>query len=765
MAGKLFSAVDIDRYGRSLLLSDNVRQVYHYSTISETWDKVGSAGQSWYDEIYTPNDSFDTSAISSDKWRIVDTPEFSNSTLSQSGGSLAVGVEADEGIVGITSEGVWKLTGDFDIRLYLDWDSYYNEYRSITHTFFKIGVDGANAVRLTFSFDGVSGYQFNSEKAVARDLSFFDWLDNGVFELDEFSTAADYLYLKITRENGVISTYISTGDEDLQIGNAISDSIFSEDVFVELGVEAKEFNTYRQNFKKFFIFFGSISEPRKFFSTSRGERQEFPDEALLIVEDTSLSIVDEQEEALWMRVNFGTESPLPSNDIRVAACNGTIYATTSDGLIAFDFTRDQIFRYSGNSIDVADEPISMRNSEVVFRTFIDNIGSIPNNEFTNLSCRSVAGEDYLALATGQNITVLRALASGVAYSTDGPLPVEEVLISEKGTLYWSGYNSDNNDGELSVFTNVAALTTPGTNQFNRSTFYNTETGLNFFGRQITAFDVATAAGTDLLGVGTTEGLTFIGFSPGAPRTEAITFGTVAPSKNPISDPSFEDELHTSWVPFFRGSFIPGFRVGHDPWSTDEQGERSLRLRYVNISGAEFIKGTVLGVYQDVDLTSVNALYFDLLFGGPQSLLNTWDFEVLVNNKIVRSISDTTSATTIINDSADVSSFSGSCRLTFQIRILNTGSFPNIGLRSIQIDNIRTKIGDPDYRLLPINAANIQELLLQYDSGGHKIYFSSSQGYGAVDLDSYTLDFFLPNDNLLPGSENNTADFSRVDDEV
>lgn len=768
MAGTLYTSTELDQDGRQVLASDNVRDIFYYSTVGETWDREGASGQSWYRELYVPNDSFDTPEVVTDRWSVIDTPSASQSTIDHSGGLFRAGIEGDDGVVGLTSDGNWRLSGDFDIRLYIDWDSYYNEYRSISHTFLKVGYDDSNAVRITFAFDGVDGYQYNSEVAVNRDLRFFDWVDNG--ELEEAGTiasASNTLYFKITRTAGVIQTYRSTGTTDIPVGNTVSGTVFNEDLFVEFGVESKEFNRYRHGFRKFFVFSGDITPPDRFSSIIRGERQSFPERAVLAVEDVSLSIIDESNGTLWMRLPFGDESPVPDSTSKVAACNGTIYLTTSAGIVALDFDRDQIFRYRDSEIQVADEPIVLRNSEVTFRTFAANIGDIPTNSFNHIDCKAIGNDTYLAATTDEGVTVLRALASGVAYSEDGPLPATKVKISDKGGLYWAGYETASNVGELSALTNITAVAGPGTNQFNRSTYYGADTPLAVFGNNITTFDVRTVAGTDLIGVGTTEGLTFLSFSPGGPFTKAVSFGVEAPADNPFTDPSFEDYLGLSWQPFFHG-FLKNFRLTPTTtWSSHSEGIQSMRMRLIDPpSGGFWTADSQLGLYQMVDLTGVTAVYFDLRMifpGGAATYF--WDFEVVVGETVLKSVPNNAGTFIRLNESVDVSAFEGIQKVSFRVRVPADSSPTNPNDSYVYIDNLRTKIGDPDYRVLPAGNANILETLLQYDSQGHKLYFSTFQGYGAIDLDDNSLDYFIPVQNFVKDSENLSADFSRVEDEV
>lgn len=770
MAGQLFTSTKLDKDGRQILLDDTVLNVHYYSTVDETWDKTGSAGQSWFLENSLPNDSFDTVSLATDRWVLLDTSGGSGGTTIQSGGKLVLGVEKDEGLVALSSDGKWRLEGDFDIRLYIDWDSYYNEYRSVAHTYLKVGYDTKNAARITFTFDGGSAFAFSSEKTVGYDLKFFDWKNNeDPMGLSGISSAQQYDYFKIVRQDGVIKTYVSTGANDVQIGADITESVFSGALFVEFGVEAKEYNTVRSGFTKFLVSRGTPTPVKEFFSTVRGTKQRFPDKAILAVDSQSLSIIDEDEGTLWMRFVFGEDSPVSNNDTRVFGCGGTIYCTTSDGLVAFDFPRDQIFKYKDSSILVADEPLTMRNAEVTFRTFAANTGSIQDNNIHDVTCRRVGADDYIAFTNDVGVSVMRALASGVAYCVDGPLPASRTKISEKGALYWSGYDQPNNDGELSFFSNITALSASGTNLFNRTGYYGTDTGLSVFGANIVAFDVRTVNGADQVAVGTTEGVSFISLSPGAPFTTSVSYGVQSTADNPIVDPSFENYLGLDWRCFHVG-LHPKFIVARDNSFSTGVSIYSLKLAFKEPGSNWFFEeGTMVGVYQDnIDFTDLGRIYFDskmLGTSGSSAGNNLWDFEILVGDTVVKSYRDIDGAFTKYNDSMDVTSFEGVQRLTLRIRMLGDFGSLNMSQRAVYIDNLRTKIGDPEYRILTPGNASVKEVLLQYDSAGHKIYFSTQGGYGAVDLDDNSLDYFLPVQTYVPEAENISADFTRVTDEV
>jgi hypothetical protein len=466
-----------------------------------------------------------------------------------------------------------------------------------------------------------------------------------------------------------------------------------------------------------------------------------------------------------MRFIFGEGSPVSNSTTKVYGCNGTLYCTTSDGVVAFDFHRDKIFKYKSSTILVADEPIALRNAGATFRTFAANIGTIPDNNIHDVSCKTIGSVDYLAFTNDSGVTVMQTLASGVATSADGPLPGARVDISDKGALYWVGYDPIENKGELSCFSNIAILAGPGDTAFNRTTFYGVDSPLSIFGSNITSFSIQTLASTDIIAVGTTQGITFLATSPATPYTKAVSYGVSSPAENPISDPAFENYLGLDWRLFTEAGFHEDFVVRRsDIFSTS--GDYSLLLRLGNIDiNAFYEEGTTVGIYQDVDFTGVESIYFDIRLEGSPNV-NLWDFEIIIDDTVVKAYSDTEGAFTKSNDSASVLGFDGVHRLKLQIRVVNAGNPTGISTRRVYIDNFRTKVGEPDFRILPPGNAAISEVLLQYDVGGHKVYFSTSGGYGALDLDDNSLDYFIPLSTFGPkDTETLSADFSRVDNEV
>ncbi len=763
MPGKLFSSTELDADGRQFVTSDNISHVHYYDSTLETWDKVGASGQSWYGELFSPNDLFDEAEINDTRWSM-ETP--SSYTLEYADGFLSASLEDDEGVVSLSSDGKWRLSGDFDIRLYIDWDSYYNEYRSATHSFLKVGYDYANAIRIAFSFDGSSGYAFKSEKTDSRDIRYFDWRANGASEtVAPFTAAITQKFLRVTRVSGTLRTYVSDGTTTIQVGDDITDTNLAGDLYVQLGLESKEANTYRQKFSKFYVVSGDVTPTTEFFSSIRGTRQDFPSRLVIAVDSQSISMVDEANSKLWMRFPIGDPELLPNSTARVAACNGVVYFATSAGLMAFDFPQDKIYRYIDSEIQVADEAISLRNAGVTFRTHLSGTGNMPDNNIRDVACREVGGAEYLVLAHGTGVTVRRVLATGVSNCTNGPTPATLVTISDKGAVFWAGRDLPTNAGEVSFFSNITALATGGTTTFSRTGYYGENTSLSILGNNITAIDVRTVLNSDQLVVGTGDGISFIGLNPGVPVSKSVTFGAVGSAENPFTDPSFDEYLGIHWLPFY-GSFLRGLNITRNAgWSTS--GTHSLYLVHSDIVYlAHAAPGTKGGVYQDVDLTGVDTFYFDVNSYQADSA-TSWTFEIVVGETVVKSYNHGDGTFIKLSDHVDVSGFDGLQRVYFRLHFLVAQYTRTINQNHIRIDNLRTTIGNPTHRVLPVGNAAIKEVLLQYDTEGHKVYFATSEGYGAIDLDDNSLDYFTTLSSLGVTStvENLSADFVRIEDEA
>lgn len=763
MTDIILTSTELDKNGRKVVLNDAILAVSYYDATDEVWDKTGSSSQSWHTELSLPSDTFDSENIISNKWLILNSK--SGNIVTQSGGKLNLEIIKSEAKAALTGEGLWRMAGDFEARLYMDWDSYYNEYRGISDTFVTIGYDKENSTRVSFSFNG-TGYEFRSLKSINKDPRFFGWTPNGDIEpINNIEEAEEYDYLKVVKSAGDLSFYIVSATGQTQVGDTVSEAIFNNDLFVEIGIETSQFNTYKHYFSKIF-FTGTIEPPIEFFSENRGPTKDFPDKSIITVDGDSLSVIDESDYTLWARFLLGEGGALPDSNTRVSATNGSLFCATPSGIIAIDFGNDSIYRYRDAGRQVASEPVSMRNSSMSYRVDDGTTGTLPVNSFVEVSSQLIEGTTYVAASANGYTVAIKHLDSGIAYTQDGVGTLSKVTLTPAGTLYWSGYDGVNNIGQLSYRTGLTPLmASPGETVFSRTAYYGTDTVINILGEKITAFDVFHESGVDLLAVGSTDGITFIGTSPISEFTGSETYGVESADSNPFKDPSFESYLGLHWKPI-----ITGFQKGrYASVSSDFPGNetKSLKLSMAEPPDHGFYEtGTYVGVYQDVNLTGVSFVYFDTYFVNDSSSSTArWTFEVLVGGTTVNSFSDASAGFTRLSDSFSVADYDGVHTITIRIKNINDlGSF-GISERRVYVDNLRTSIGTPDFRALKAGDVSVAEVLLQYDSTAHKIYYSTIGGYGAIDLYSNSLDFFEPITGILPGSSVQSAEFSRDDNEV
>lgn len=756
---KTYTSTSYDSDGRQLVLSDNILAVSYYDASNESWDKAGASGQGWYNEIYLPSDTFDTPNVLSDRWNVINTAGGQSSLVQN--GNLTCSVLKAEGGVGLTSDGKWRFTGDFTATAFLDWSGYTNEYRSNTNLYLKVGYDSSNAARICFSWNG-SGFVFRSQKTIGRDIKFFDWKANGSnFPTSSISGAKFYIYLKVVRTAGQVRFYISNGITQSQIGEALSDAVFSNNLYLEFGNETIEYNTTVGGFTKIEVS-GTVTPTTTFFSTTRGLTQAFPDKVLLVVDQLALSIIDYEKESLWMRFVFAEAGAIKSNSVRVSMCNGVLYCATPDGLIAVDFPRDRIFKYSSPDIYVSHESIALRNSKQNYILHTQNIGVIPGPVVGAVHCKSRAGRDYVALGTSGGVSVLTHLASGVAYNIQGTTPTGPVVLSDTGSLYWAGYNQSSNMGELSYHSNYTVLPS-GT--FSRTGYYDINSGVvDLLAPKINSIDVVSVNQTDLLALGGTDGVSFLAFSPGASFTGSRHYG-VTSSVNTINDPIFSNYLGIDWLIEANGFQEKFFVRTTGEFST--AGSNSVKLYFDDpqTSTTYYLpSGTYCGVSQVVDFTSINAVYYDIKSVIPVNAnVHAWSAQVCVGDSVLKTYRDLDGSVVRLNESVDTSGFSGSHKLLFRLYIDGDVDVNELEKRLFYIANLRTALNTPDAAILPAGQAQVQEVALQYDSVGHKIYFTTSGGFGAIDLDDESLDYFNYIDKLVTGSQINGAEFVNTDE--
>lgn len=750
--------VDVD--GRNIIRSDNVVSIRRYDCSNEVWDKAGTGNQSWYNELYNPSDNFDNPTIYSDRWSIINTANSLSSVFQDN--KLVCNVKKSGGIVGITSDGKWKLSGDFEVWAYLDWSVYYNEFRSITDTYLKILVNGKNAIRVAFSWTG-SAYVYRSQKTVNKDIRFFDWTSNGsALNQASIGTAKTKNILKIKRQGSSISCFISNGSVDTLLGSVISDPIFSNDVSVELGNECREYNSAKNAFSKVKVF-GTIAPTTKFFSGLRGELQRFPERSLLVVDNNGLSIIDEDNFTLWMRFSIGNNFSLPAGTVRFSALNGVIYAATTEGILAIDFHNDCFLLYKNGNIYKSLDGIALRNSIQTYILHTSSIGTFPSGAPQSVFSKRIIDKDVIAFTTTSGVGVFSPMASGVSYSLEGTIPAEEVFISDRGYLYWSGYDRSANYTQLSYRSSLYTLPS-GT--FSRTGFYDANTAHSIFGAKINNVDVKTISDSDLIAVGTTEGISFLSFVPGGNFHGTHSYGIETSGGN-LPDPSFEGRLGITWKTEYTG-FHEKFSAQRSSEFVSGLGSYGLKMFFnPPVSPlAAYPSGTLGGVYQNVNVDNIDYLYFDVKISRPTAGFeinkSVWEAKIMLDDVVLKSYKDLDGPFVRMNDSINLIPYTGTKKISIALHINGeNGSVNELSDRLFFIDNFRANLSIPDFSILPKGQANVQDVLLQFDSGGHKIYFSTPEGYGALDLENNTLDYFNYVSGIIEGAVINATELTDI----
>jgi len=111
-------------------------------------------------------------------------------------------------------------------------------------------------------------------------------------------------------------------------------------------------------------------------SSTRGEKQEFPERAYLIATSSSVDIIDADTQKLWMRFSQGTNYALGSdtnnNPSGVEVLNGKLYVSTNGssatGLYTIYLDKDSISNYDSTDFSVSNKNIAGRNNTNTYST-------------------------------------------------------------------------------------------------------------------------------------------------------------------------------------------------------------------------------------------------------------------------------------------------------------------------------------------------------------------------------------------------------------
>jgi len=184
---------------------------------------------------------------------------------------------------------------------------------------------------------------------------------------------------------------------------------------------------------------------------TRGDQDEFPRHAYLILTDTSLEIIDAEQQKLWMRFEEGSDNMLPDGDhYAVWAVNGSVYVASSTRLSIINFVTDSAGYINATDDYTTTSTIASRNDEVSWTA-----GSgepIANNACRDVSVALIGSIPFIAVATDAGVSVINSLTGTVHdyYDVATTDDTVSVMLLSDGTLYYTNAT----DGDLEIFYTV-----------------------------------------------------------------------------------------------------------------------------------------------------------------------------------------------------------------------------------------------------------------------------------------------------------------------
>jgi hypothetical protein len=746
MATQVKDKDSVDANGKHLLWSNTVKNVKFYNAGSESWDRTGGGETSWYKENTLPYDSFTGNELGSDKWSFFNYRGTVSGTIDN---KLFLTISGSDARGGITSSGKWKLTGDFDIRLYFDESSYYNEYRGSSATGLTVSVDESNKFRVSKYFDrenakiGYAAHYVNDFP-----LKYSLWTE------DEFTQGvgeSDITCMRMVRSSGEITGYVSTSTGFTKIGTTKTGSSWNTDIDVEIEVETEQFNYYSSDILGFSVS-GTLSDSKVFSTPYRGTTKEFPERALIVVDDEGMSILDEDELSLWMRFIHNSDYMFKSTDCNVSASNGKIYYTTISGLMCVDFVNDKSSWYTSTERKDTNVGISMRNFKNLYYT-AGSSSFLLSDEVLDVDSENIGTDEFVVAGTvsGTGMLINQTIEK-TEQSPEGSVRV--VKLSSEGNLYWNFYDSTVSRGKVFYRQYVQPLVSDLNPVFTPTGYYSLDTSpTRILSEYITDISINNTDSHRVI-LSHIFGLDYI------TNGVRITYGP-KPATNPVSDPSFSQPIGIYWFLTLQSLFNVFNIYTTSEWSTS--GSNSVRMQ-LSSSGLIYT-GNYAGIYQQVDLTGIDRLYFDykLVNTSPATTENYINLEVVVNGNVLALYRDSLVTHTSLNNYVDVSSYSGSCSLMFIVKSAYNGTTNEYNY--FYIDNIRIVPEQADYEIIPTAKYEVKEALLLQSDLERKIFFATESGYGSIDIDSNSLDYFVEVASVIPLSYIKSAEYVEYVNEV
>jgi hypothetical protein len=723
-------------YGNSVVHSNDIVDFSYYNATLESWDKAAS-GSSWYLEATLPSDSFKL-GMNSSLWSTFNYTGTVNTTFDSSGLTLAITKAASRG--GITSENNWNLLGDFSTTVVVDMNNYINYYRSKSAVGITVSISEAIKARCSVFFNGTS-LILSSQYVSGINLKYIGWTDISEVSID---TRDSIVLLTVDRIDNCLYFYATVGNITYSI-ESISGTEWAPPANIEIEVETEQYNSLSAKLIGFSVDSGTLSTD--IVSKERSSSTSFPQTALVVVDSLGVSIINYQDKTLWMRIGIGTNSVIQAAPIGVAATAGCIYINCTTELIVFDFTTDSIYKFTETGKYTGTRAINYRNSYCKMGPVDDSL-QISSNVLTSISTAPENTINIVAIGTPLGLDLLKDTLE-IKRSADTYTEVAYVKFSLSGALYW--FSSNTSVGNFGLFykESIYDLWSTIPDNFYKTGLIDKESvPYSLLVDSINCIGVSYYSGRDTIAIGTDYGIEIFNL-----WDFNKTYGELVETPTFFTDPEFNNYPGVSWEVLY-STYLPNIFIERSSeWST--VGTYSFKFYF---GDNRTVLGDYVEIYQDIDLTNVDYILYDLKFYNGTSYKNEYTdkLEILVDGTVYNThqYKGVSLDYRVVKDMIiDTTNLSETVRVVF--RLSATTTYSNNTEKAYYIDNLRTNSVVYEHPVFGADSTGpsvVNSVVLFQTPSTNKAVFTTVAGIGVIDMDSNTLDSFEFGTTLSSGTE-------------
>lgn len=714
MANKRITKDTVDINGRTVLYDNVVHNVSFYDTTAEDWSLV--TDKSWYDESKYPYDSFLSTVGFDGRWSWFKERGDFFYTLSS---GLVLSISGSPSRCGLSSQDKWYFTDDFIIKLYINEDLYYNEYRSNAAFGISVSKDSSTKARVSryFDYDAFDiGYAFHTVSGYAP--RYIGWTKE---EFVPSSVTGDTVALCLERTGTNISAFVTNSNETITVASGYDFTSLSGTVYVEIEADTDQYNMFSCGASGLTCS-GSVRSFSSFEQSDTGGIVGFPSNAIVVSDGFGISILDEQDASLAYRFrNIGGFDYVTSSGI-IAAGAGHVFSTTASGSVDIDFKNDSIRTHTRNGVWVKNGAISDRN----MRTY-DTLSSyqtvVTGDYVASIDIQDSVSGVLVAVGNSNGLSVSKD--SVVAHHVSASGIVDAVSFSDTGGLWWHECIEAQENGLLYTVNDVSSAVDAVS--FSHDASYSVSSGdisavsCNALSVSDSGFIVALAhsAGLDVLKAGV-----------------LYKYGAVG-SHEAVFDGLFESALGIYWTGGHTMVFSNYMIYSTIHWSG------SGRCAKLGFKGTQLLfAGNDVYMSQMVDLDDISSLFFDVHTVNDEAINIGYYLKFFVGTKEEYSI-PINNTHTYLNIPIDVSSYKGNNFIKFQV-VCTENSVPNENIYAM-ISNVTTMPINYTHKILTSIDNNIRDCKILGSYGKEKLFYSTKDGHGCIDLATNTEDFFETRD--------------------